>query len=1440
MKKFLLIFGIVIIFLATGVMGELTQYCNAAGEDGNNAGGSMGISFTANANYNIDTFTTQFKITGGSGSGTIQGQIYSYLAGKPNTLLKTCSGTINAASFTTSWLDYNITGCNYNVTSGTQYFLVWTSASSNIRQNVNTSNPCSGGDGAYYTSSWQTWGNVDFYYRIYGKRIYFNTINISQTSPNKTSILDCNFYIENQSINNITITWFQNISGVVTQNSSYDKIFLNTYFGKTTSSFGSFLGIKKIRDSYLCQMSGNGFAQNSSWVTVNETGIVSTNGLIRAWVFNNTIDSTGNSNLTNNAGVTFPQGKRDNGALFSASNSYFTSASVIPDKTNNLTISVWVKPINMVFNTNGVNLYCVYSEMSDGNTEFNLEFYNTTVPIFYFYTAQSGVTKNIQVNITFLSQPSAWHHIVMRRWSNDTGEIWIDGVLSASGTNVADVTTTNKARIGGRSWDSSTGCYFGNNMIDELYIWNRSLTNDEISTLSQGLGNANFYPFLSSIPTINPSSINKSTPISCNFNIDYESDVNITWYQNISGVVAQNTSYDASYSNTASINSFFNGSKPGMSQYLCQATTNRGSFNSSWITVSKTLRDVSPSYVWDMTYNMTDKLGTFNITPVVAANSIDGINGKALSFTGTQYYLKDQDISADVFSFNIWIYRTAAVSAYENVFSTTNRDAKNTDFHMYFDYGAAYYGSGKLNFYCTIPSGCTGEVCNNRVGMQKLLPINAWSMITVTINTTAGVGKIYYNGVLENTSVSYNVGDMCNMSRGLVIGRYTTSANFLNNAYLDEFYLWKDYILTDDDVKSLYLNGKGEFYPLIGSVQIPQTSINVTTPLSCNISLPNISNVSITWYQKINGIETRNTSYDYDFNNTMNIMTSASSGSFIGKKQYGQYLCQATINGVSVNSSWVQVNDLFYQLMLYYKLDETNMTVGANIVDSAGHANATISTSSPSSVTGKISNGINFSGVGQGHVNTGNNAYNRITGNFSFSLWVKPIDCSWGSNPYYSRMFGKSDGGSATYDSYYFEHNTNCTVDMVMRTSSAYYYEYSNVAVLYPGQWTHLVGVYTDRVSFKLYANGVEVPVTQQVPAGAIQDVPTRNLMIGRGLSFSPYTAYNGVIDEFMLYNRTLSAEEAVDLFNLGRGQTYSFLPEVLLQTPSNNTLTQNTLLSSLLIGKLNKSNVYVKNKNQYNFFLNNSNLLFSSNFDVFKNSSWYNSKLYSVWDMTNNMTDKKGNYNIGSAVLATTVVGKSGTGLNFTGTEWYNNTVALTNATASNFSFNVWYKMPSNPASIDALFASPNRDTTPHQYCALITTAGRASFAYVSGNTEVLSPNVWHMLTFVQDATNSKFYIYLDGYLNVTQTSFNLQTLDKGLYIGTTDTHDRYLHGTIDELYFWKDYALTSDEVYDLYNNGQGTFYNSTLQVNNNYNTGKIGGATKFNGQNSYVKVQQ
>ncbi|HVX85508.1 MAG TPA: LamG domain-containing protein [Phycisphaerae bacterium] len=207
---------------------------------------------------------------------------------------------------------------------------------------------------------------------------------------------------------------------------------------------------------------------------------------------------------------------------------------------------------------------------------------------------------------------------------------------------------------------------------------------------------------------------------------------------------------------------------------------------------------------------------------------------------------------------------------------------------------------------------------------------------------------------------------------------------------------------------------------------------------------------------------------------------------------------------------------------LAWKFDED---AGNSTADSSGHGNTgTFHGGVTWDPNGRSGSCIDLDGV-DGYVDCGNNSSTNLTGDLTFSAWVK-----MNSGAYDQKIGGNQDGVSGGYKLCIY----NSKVEFEVRDAS-------NVArldrdvtggrILVMGSWYHVVGVY-DSVNhiIKTYVDGQFDRQLTGLPANALGPTTGRFVM-GKEPWDSLYY-FNGSMDDIRIFNRVLSQSEIQSLYD--------------------------------------------------------------------------------------------------------------------------------------------------------------------------------------------------------------------------------------------------------------------------------------------------------------------
>jgi hypothetical protein len=207
---------------------------------------------------------------------------------------------------------------------------------------------------------------------------------------------------------------------------------------------------------------------------------------------------------------------------------------------------------------------------------------------------------------------------------------------------------------------------------------------------------------------------------------------------------------------------------------------------------------------------------------------------------------------------------------------------------------------------------------------------------------------------------------------------------------------------------------------------------------------------------------------------------------------------------------------------LAWKFDED---AGNSTADSSGHGNTGAFHGGVSwDPNGRSGSCIDLDGI-DGYVDCGNNASTNLTGDLTFSAWVK-----MNSGAYDQKIGGNQDGISGGYKLCIY----NSKVEFEVRDAS-------NVArldrdvpggrILVMGAWYHVVGVYDSANHIiKTYVDGQFDRELTGLPPNALGPT-TGNFVMGKEPWDSLYY-FNGSMDDIRVFNRVLSLQEIQSLYD--------------------------------------------------------------------------------------------------------------------------------------------------------------------------------------------------------------------------------------------------------------------------------------------------------------------
>ena len=212
----------------------------------------------------------------------------------------------------------------------------------------------------------------------------------------------------------------------------------------------------------------------------------------------NSNDSLGTYNGSALGGVTYTTGKSGNAFTFNGTTAYVDMGDVMDIGTNSWTYSFWFNPTQAFFTSIlfGKTIAAGVRGRVIGlidNYKLQIIFDADATNVIIVETPASSIAIN------------NWYHAVIQIDRTDKFKLYLNGsaitLTTTNGTNnltpytATNYNTNNPFRIGaGTSADNTTPATFYSGKIDEFGIWNKVLTETEVTQL-YNTGTGKFYPY---------------------------------------------------------------------------------------------------------------------------------------------------------------------------------------------------------------------------------------------------------------------------------------------------------------------------------------------------------------------------------------------------------------------------------------------------------------------------------------------------------------------------------------------------------------------------------------------------------------------------------------------------------------------------------------------------------------------------------------------------------------------------------------------------------------------------------------------------------------------------------------------------------------------------------------------------------------------------------
>jgi hypothetical protein len=282
---------------------------------------------------------------------------------------------------------------------------------------------------------------------------------------------------------------------------------------------------------------------------------VPTNGLVGYWPFNgNANDASGNGNNGTVTGATLVNdrfGQANTAYNFDGVSNYIDvpSSSLISNYPNGQTISFWFKITT--FPNDGKEHYIISKTSSNGqaNSYFQIFLSNyTSVNTFNYRYGISANQSSQGSNIPFAQiQLNTWNNLCFTT-DLTTTKTYLNGVLFMTYNQYSSIGSNSSNLSFGKPWSSNATYGYFNGQMDDIGIWNRTLTQQEITNLYRGCND--------SIITTEPTNTSVGVGLNAQFSTASATGSSYQWQADAAGLGWQNVSNNNQYSgsNTNNLN----------------------------------------------------------------------------------------------------------------------------------------------------------------------------------------------------------------------------------------------------------------------------------------------------------------------------------------------------------------------------------------------------------------------------------------------------------------------------------------------------------------------------------------------------------------------------------------------------------------------------------------------------------------------------------------------------------------------------------------------------------------------------------------------------------------------------------------------------------------------------------------------------------------------
>jgi hypothetical protein len=206
--------------------------------------------------------------------------------------------------------------------------------------------------------------------------------------------------------------------------------------------------------------------------------------LVSYWKFDSDATDSVGTNDGTVTGATNTTGKIGNGYSFNGSSDYITTSSFDLTENSSFSISVWVK-------LNSITNRMIFVGAQDAPISNGGIYFGKPAGGGYEFRTYDGSSDGLYSTLGLSWSTDTWYHVVGTCDGSGTGvyKFYRNGILIATSGTVEIDTGSDALAIGSLISSGTTPGLYTDGVIDEVGLWNRALTAQEVSDLySQGRG----------------------------------------------------------------------------------------------------------------------------------------------------------------------------------------------------------------------------------------------------------------------------------------------------------------------------------------------------------------------------------------------------------------------------------------------------------------------------------------------------------------------------------------------------------------------------------------------------------------------------------------------------------------------------------------------------------------------------------------------------------------------------------------------------------------------------------------------------------------------------------------------------------------------------------------------------------------------------------------